>query len=109
MDRLIPLLSTTKNGSETFFRIKPDKEMDELFNEYASQWGIDPNSMRFLVDGVRNLGHHTPEFLKLEGHDQILCVLDQDGGNQIFEVRSMSECYWFYTHPNDEVTCFVKK
>lgn len=55
--------------------------MDKLFYAYASQRGIDPNSMRFLVDGVRILGHHPPEFLKLEDHDQILCVLDQDGGN----------------------------
>lgn len=54
--------------------------MDKLFNAYASQRGIDPHSMRFLFDGVRILGHHTPDFLKLEDHDQILCVLDQDGG-----------------------------
>lgn len=54
--------------------------MSKIFNAYASRKGVDPNSLRFLLDGDNVDPNATPKMLELEDQDQIDAVLEQVGG-----------------------------
>jgi small ubiquitin-related modifier len=54
--------------------------MSKIFNAYAVRKGVQPNSLRFLLDGERINEDDTPKMLELEDQDQIDCVLEQSGG-----------------------------
>lgn len=54
--------------------------MQKIFGAYAQRKGVDPSSLRFLLDGDRIQGDQTPKMLELEDEDQIDCVLAQMGG-----------------------------
>jgi small ubiquitin-related modifier len=54
--------------------------MSKIFNAYAVRKGVDPSSLRFLLDGDNVDPNQTPKMLELEDQDQIDCVLEQVGG-----------------------------
>lgn len=54
--------------------------MTKVFANYASRKGVQPDSIRFLLDGERIPNDATPESLDLEDQDQIDCMLEQTGG-----------------------------
>jgi small ubiquitin-related modifier len=54
--------------------------MSKVIASYASRKGIQLESLRFLLDGVRIKGDDTPESLDLEDQDQVDCMLEQTGG-----------------------------
>lgn len=62
------------------FKIKKSTKMSKIFTAYASKFGIDPSSYRFLHDGQRLKPDDTPKMLELEDEDQIDAVLAQNGG-----------------------------
>lgn len=57
--------------------------MSKIFNAYAVRKGVQPNSLRFLLDGERINADDTPKMLELEDQDQIDCVLEQSGGGHV--------------------------
>lgn len=54
--------------------------MSKVFATYAAKKGVQPNAVRFLLDGERIENDSTPKMLELEDQDQIDCVLEQTGG-----------------------------
>lgn len=54
--------------------------MEKIFKAYADRKGVQPDVLRFLLDGVRIQGEQTPKMLELEDQDQIDCGLEQIGG-----------------------------
>lgn len=54
--------------------------MQKVFETYAQRKGVQPKSLRFLLDGERIESDQTPKMLELEDQDQIDCVLEQTGG-----------------------------
>lgn len=69
-----------QTGEETMFKIKKSTKMSKVFNAYAQRKGVEPASLRFLLDGERVGPDETPKMLELEDEDQIDCVLAQVGG-----------------------------
>mmetsp|Transcript_31401 Transcript_31401/g.70336 ORF Transcript_31401/g.70336 Transcript_31401/m.70336 type:complete len:181 (+) Transcript_31401:80-622(+) len=69
-----------QTGEETMFKVKKTTKMQKIFGAYAQRKGVDPSSLRFLLDGDRIQGDQTPKMLELEDEDQIDCVLAQMGG-----------------------------
>ena len=69
-----------QTGEETMFKIKKSTKMSKVFGAYASRKGVEPASLRFLLDGERIGPDETPKMLELEDEDQIDCVLAQVGG-----------------------------
>lgn len=70
-----------QRGQITQFMVKPHTKMEKLFNSYAKYLGVDVNSLRFLMDDGTRIGKDkTPVRLGLEDGDQILCMLEQEGG-----------------------------
>jgi len=69
-----------QTGEETFFKIKKTTKMQKVFETYAQRKGVQPQSLRFLLDGERIESDQTPKMLELEDQDQIDCVLEQTGG-----------------------------
>ena len=55
--------------------------MGRLFNSYENHLGVEVDSLRFLAyDGMRVGEDNAPEKLGLEDGDEILCMLEQEGG-----------------------------
>lgn len=69
-----------QTGEETMFKIKKSTKMEKVFKAYAARKGVEPASLRFLLDGERVAPEQTPKMLELEDEDQIDCVLAQVGG-----------------------------
>ena len=69
-----------QTGEETFFKIKKTTKLQKVFDNYASRKGVQPSSLRFLLDGERIDADATPKMLELEDEDQIDCMLAQTGG-----------------------------
>jgi len=69
-----------QTGEETMFKIKKSTKMSKVFAAYAQRKGVEPASLRFLLDGERIGPDETPKMLELEDEDQIDCVLAQVGG-----------------------------
>jgi small ubiquitin-related modifier len=69
-----------QTGEETFFKIKKTTKMAKVFETYATRKGIQPSSIRFMLDGERIDPTHTPKMLEMDDQDQIDCMLEQTGG-----------------------------
>ena len=76
----IRLLTLIRTISGARFKVKKTTKMQKIFGAYAQRKGVDPSSLRFLLDGDRIQGEQTPKMLELEDEDQIDCVLAQMGG-----------------------------
>lgn len=70
-----------QNGEETYFKIKRSTKMQKVFETYANRKGINPDTIRFLLDGERIQPTDTPKMLEMEDQDQIDCRLEQNGGS----------------------------
>ena len=58
--------------------------MSKVFATYATRKGVQPSSLRFMLDGDRVEENQTPKMLELEDQDQIDCMLEQTGGGALF-------------------------
>jgi small ubiquitin-related modifier len=75
------ILTTYKTGEETFFKIKKTTKMSKVFDTYATRRGVQPSSLRFMLDGERIDPNMTPKMLEMDDQDQIDCMLEQTGGD----------------------------
>lgn len=71
-----------QTGDELFLKVKQTTPMLKVFKAYASRKGVSVSALRFLIDGDRVDPDKTPESLGLEEHDQIDCMLNQNGGGR---------------------------
>mmetsp|Transcript_49080 Transcript_49080/g.66881 ORF Transcript_49080/g.66881 Transcript_49080/m.66881 type:complete len:101 (-) Transcript_49080:472-774(-) len=69
-----------QTGEETFFKVKKTTRMEKVFSTYAQRKGVNLASLRFLIDGERINPNQSPAELDMEDHDQIDCMLEQQGG-----------------------------
>jgi small ubiquitin-related modifier len=74
-------LTPFKTGEETFFKIKKTTKMSKVFDTYATRRGVQPSSLRFMLDGERIDPNTTPKMLEMDDQDQIDCMLEQTGGS----------------------------
>ena len=54
----------------------------KIFKAYAKKKGIQENALRFLFDGNRIDKAETPKMLEMEDGDQVMAVLEQEGGGE---------------------------
>ena len=64
-----------QSGDLKIFKTKKSTKMSKVFNAYADLSGIEPASLRFVVDGVNICPDDTPKTLKLEKVDLIECFV----------------------------------
>jgi small ubiquitin-related modifier len=70
-----------------FFKIKKTTKMSKVFETYAKRKGLQPTSLRFLLDGGKVKDDDTPKLLELEDQDQIDCVMEQVRKNYVADRR----------------------
>ncbi|KAJ3071226.1 hypothetical protein HDU98_005639 [Podochytrium sp. JEL0797] len=68
------------DGNEIAFKIKRTTPLSKLMDAYSNKTGVDPRSVRFLLDGTRLNGTDTPDSLDMEDHDMIETTISQVGG-----------------------------
>ncbi|GLU01549.1 hypothetical protein SLE2022_188550 [Rubroshorea leprosula] len=78
--RPITVMVKSQDGSEVYFRIKPQTQFHKLMNQYCLKTSLDVNSVTFLFDGRRLRPEETPEKVAMEDGDEIDCLLHQVGG-----------------------------
>mmetsp|Transcript_94 Transcript_94/g.166 ORF Transcript_94/g.166 Transcript_94/m.166 type:complete len:99 (+) Transcript_94:136-432(+) len=69
-----------QTGEETFFKIKTTTKMSKVFDAFLQKKGLQPETVRFTMDGDNIDPTDTPATLGLEDQDMIDCFLAQVGG-----------------------------
>jgi hypothetical protein len=54
-------IKVTDGNNEVFFKIKRSTKLDKLMKAFCDRQGKDPQTVRFLVDGVKVRDHDTPD------------------------------------------------
>jgi len=68
------------DGNEVYFKVKKSTVFSKVMAAYCKKVGAEPDSVRFLFDGVRIQGSQTPEELQMEDEDVIDAMVTQTGG-----------------------------
>eukprot|EP01108_Squamamoeba_japonica_P003289 TRINITY_DN2690_c0_g1_i1.p2 TRINITY_DN2690_c0_g1~~TRINITY_DN2690_c0_g1_i1.p2 ORF type:complete len:111 (+),score=29.05 TRINITY_DN2690_c0_g1_i1:46-333(+) len=76
----INLRVVAQDGNEVFFKIKSTTPLRKLMDAYIRRNQLQPDSVRFLFDGVRVQSDKTPKEVGMEDGDVIDVVLQQTGG-----------------------------
>lgn len=71
----------SQDGNEVYFKVKRTTEFRKVMNAYCKKVGADPDSVRFLFDGVRIRPEQTPADLNMEDEDEIDAMIQQTGGS----------------------------
>jgi small ubiquitin-related modifier len=67
-------------GEKIQFKVKKETKFQKVFDAYATRVGVPVKNFRFLFDGERVTGEHTPKMLEMEDEDMIEVRMDQVGG-----------------------------
>ena len=62
------------------FKVRPTTKFQKVFDAYCQRKALEPNMVRFLVDGERIRWDQTPEDLDLDDGDVIDAMMEQVGG-----------------------------
>ncbi|KAL6942719.1 SUMO protein smt3 [Hanseniaspora osmophila] len=73
-------IKVSDGSSEIFFKIKRSTNLRKLMQAFANRQGKDVNSLKFVFEGVRITGDHTPDDLAMEENDMIEVYREQLGG-----------------------------
>eukprot|EP01057_Protomagalhaensia_wolfi_P006240 Protomagalhaensia_wolfi_Nauph_80__6239@NODE_943_length_1861_cov_520_688255_g712_i0_p3_GENE_NODE_943_length_1861_cov_520_688255_g712_i0NODE_943_length_1861_cov_520_688255_g712_i0_p3_ORF_typecomplete_len115_score26_24Rad60SLD/PF11976_8/1_9e27ubiquitin/PF00240_23/0_0061Blt1/PF12754_7/0_047FERM_N/PF09379_10/0_22_NODE_943_length_1861_cov_520_688255_g712_i095439 len=76
----IQLKVRSVDDNVVYFRIKKKTKMEKLMSTYCARLGQSIDAVRFLYDGERIRGEHTPEELGMEDNDLIDAMVQQVGG-----------------------------
>eukprot|EP01054_Gregarina_sp_Poly1_P005857 Gregarina_sp_Poly_1__5856@NODE_3087_length_1394_cov_831_048229_g1956_i0_p2_GENE_NODE_3087_length_1394_cov_831_048229_g1956_i0NODE_3087_length_1394_cov_831_048229_g1956_i0_p2_ORF_typecomplete_len112_score26_47Rad60SLD/PF11976_8/1_2e27ubiquitin/PF00240_23/0_0039FERM_N/PF09379_10/0_22_NODE_3087_length_1394_cov_831_048229_g1956_i010011336 len=76
----IQLKVRSVDDNVVYFRIKKKTKMEKLMSTYCARLGQSMDAVRFLYDGERIRGEHTPEELGMEDNDLIDAMVQQVGG-----------------------------
>jgi small ubiquitin-related modifier len=66
-----------QDNQEVSFKIKKSTKLQKVYILYAQRKNVEVDSLRFLMDGKRVLGHLTAKMAELVDDDELLCVLAQ--------------------------------
>ena len=69
-----------QDGKEVYFKIRRSTPLRKLFGTYCTREGVDPNSVKFVVDGERLEDTSTPDSLDMENDDIIDVMQTMTGG-----------------------------
>ncbi|XP_049626833.1 small ubiquitin-related modifier 1-like [Suncus etruscus] len=70
-----------QDSSEIHFKVKMTTHLKKLKESYCQRQGVSMNSLRFLFEGQRIAGNHTPKELGVEEEDVIEVYQEQTGGH----------------------------
>jgi len=62
------------------FKVRPSTKFSKVFDAYCQRKALQPNAVRFLMDGERLRPDQTPEEMDMEDGDSIDARLEQEGG-----------------------------
>eukprot|EP01053_Blabericola_migrator_P007022 Blabericola_migrator_1__7021@NODE_355_length_9465_cov_113_241434_g284_i0_p5_GENE_NODE_355_length_9465_cov_113_241434_g284_i0NODE_355_length_9465_cov_113_241434_g284_i0_p5_ORF_typecomplete_len118_score28_06Rad60SLD/PF11976_8/2e27ubiquitin/PF00240_23/0_0065Blt1/PF12754_7/0_013PRCC/PF10253_9/0_017SRA1/PF07304_11/0_1FERM_N/PF09379_10/0_23_NODE_355_length_9465_cov_113_241434_g284_i058826235 len=79
----IQLKVRSVDDNVVYFRIKKKTKMEKLMSTYCARLGQSIDAVRFLYDGERIRGEHTPEELGMEDNDLIDAMVQQVGGSVV--------------------------
>lgn len=68
------------DGNELVFKIRKKTKLEKLMGVYCERFGLSMDAVRFLFDGERIHGDHTPENLRIEDGEVIDAMVQQTGG-----------------------------
>ncbi|KAF7837000.1 small ubiquitin-related modifier 1-like [Senna tora] len=83
MDDATPTINlkvNSQDGHKLTFKMKRDTKLIRLLLIYCERKHLNYSSMRFLYNGKRIKGRHTPDLLNMEDNDEIDAMREQDGG-----------------------------
>ncbi|PLW04821.1 hypothetical protein PCANC_27027 [Puccinia coronata f. sp. avenae] len=69
-----------REAHEVFFKIKTTTKLGKLMDVYANRVGHEPNTIRFIFDGVKVKPDDTPLDLDMTDNDRIDVMVEQVGG-----------------------------
>ncbi|KKY39718.1 putative ubiquitin family protein [Diaporthe ampelina] len=72
---------TDNNVNELTFKIKKYTQLKKLMGAFCERHGKAFDTVRFFSEGVRLVGHETPESLEMQDGDIIEVYYQQAGGN----------------------------
>lgn len=62
------------------FKVRPSTKFGKVFEAYCQRKALQPNMVRFLIDGERIRADQTPEDLDMDDGDCIDAMMEQVGG-----------------------------
>ena len=62
------------------FKVRPSTKFSKVFDAYCQRKALQPNAVRFLMDGERLRPDQTPEEMDMEDGDCIDAMMEQVGG-----------------------------
>jgi len=81
-----------REAHEVFFKIKTTTKLGKLMDVYANRVGHEPNTIRFIFDGVKVKPDDTPLDLDMTDNDRIDVMVEQVGGVDLKLVCSRTSC-----------------
>ena len=60
------------------FKVRPSTKFSKVFDAYCQRKALQPNAVRFLMDGERLRPDQTPEEMDMEDGDCIDAMMEQD-------------------------------
>lgn len=68
------------DNNEVHFKVRPSTKFSKVFDAYCQRKALQPNAVRFLMDGERLRPDQTPEEMDMEDGDCIDAMMEQVGG-----------------------------
>ena len=62
------------------FKVRPSTKFSKVFDAYCQRKALQPNAVRFLMDGERLRPDQTPEEMDMEDGDCIDAMMEPVGG-----------------------------
>jgi len=79
-DIIVVILKPADDSAQIEVRSKRKTKIEKLINAYAKQKNINPNSLRFYLDGNRLTAQQTLSSANINDGDQIDVMIEQVGG-----------------------------
>ena len=79
-DEKLDLKVRDGNGAVTHFKVKKSTKFRKILTAYAGKAGINPDTIRMMVDGNRVNLEQCPGDYDMESGDQIDAMAEQQGG-----------------------------
>ena len=73
-----------QDGEEVHFKVKKTTPFKKIMDAYCTKRGLSREYVRFMIDGVRIQDSDTPKMKEMEDGDQIDCMMEQEGGGNIY-------------------------
>mmetsp|Transcript_4325 Transcript_4325/g.9375 ORF Transcript_4325/g.9375 Transcript_4325/m.9375 type:complete len:93 (+) Transcript_4325:196-474(+) len=76
----ISIFVKDQSGDQVQFKVKSHTKFEKIFSAFATKKSLDPSTLKFVFEGERVLGTHTPGDLQMEDNDTVDVFIQQLGG-----------------------------